>query len=95
VDELDEVKQLVLYNMKLFAERQYENKQLDSTRQYEKFRFSLRSDHERIAVQRYCENCKSKQNLALHYSDLIHPTDNDGIRAKCPSCNCSLIYGQD
>ena len=39
MDELDEeVKQLVLYNMKLFAEGQYEIKQQDSTRQYEEFR---------------------------------------------------------
>jgi nitrate/TMAO reductase-like tetraheme cytochrome c subunit len=76
--------------MKLFAERQYEQ-----------FLFNLRSDHERIAVQSYCEKCKSKQNLALHYLDLISPTGNDGIRAKCPSCisssciSSSLIYGQD
>ena len=96
VEALDkEVKKLVLYNMKLFAERQYENKQQDSTRQYEQFRFDLRRDYERIAVQGYCENCKNKQNLALHYSDLISPTANDGIRVKCPSCNCSLMYDQD
>jgi hypothetical protein len=96
VEELDEeVKELVLYYMKLFAEGQYENKQQDSTRQYEEFRFNLRNDYERIAVQRYCENCKSKQNLALHYWDLISPTDNDGKRAKCPSCNSSLKYDQD
>jgi hypothetical protein len=41
------------------------------------------------------KNCKSKQNLAPHYSDLISPTANDGIRVKCPGCNCSLKYQQD
>jgi hypothetical protein len=77
----EEVRKLILYSLKISAEKKFENKQEDLTREYEEFRFNLRTDYELIAVQGYCENCKDTQNLALHYKDLT------SRKVNCPSCN--------
>ena len=93
INELDgQVKRLFLYRMKMFTENNFENRlegigtDLDS-KEYEEFRFNLRADYERIAIRDYCENCKSKQNMELHYSDLVSPTARDYIPATCSNCS--------
>jgi hypothetical protein len=71
IEELDqEDKKLILNRLKMLAEEDYENSQQDLTREYEEFRFELRYDYERIAIQGHCESCKIKQNVALKYLDL-------------------------
>ncbi|MBV9177521.1 MAG: hypothetical protein JO297_10830, partial [Nitrososphaeraceae archaeon] len=93
IENLDEnVKELFLYRMKMFTEGNFEYKleylgtELDS-KQYEEFRFDIRSDYEHIAVRGYCENCKSNQNLKVYYLDLISSTGLDHMRANCYNCN--------
>jgi hypothetical protein len=86
VEKLDQkVQKLILYRLKISAEKRYENKQVDLTREYEEFRFRLRSDYKRVAVQGYCGKCKSMQNLALHYNELT------SRRVKCPICKTNQI----
>jgi hypothetical protein len=96
INELDgQVKKLFLYRMKMFTENNFENRlentgtDLDS-KEYEEFRFNLRGDYEQIAIRSYCENCKSNQNIALHYLDLISPTTHDNMAAKCSTCNTTI-----
>jgi hypothetical protein len=96
INELDgQVKKLFLYRMKMSTENNFENRlenigtELDS-KEYEEFRFNLREDYERIAIRDYCENCKSNQNMVLHYSGLISPTAHYNITAKCSNCNRTI-----
>ena len=70
----------------MHAEEDYENSQEDWTREYEEFRFESRNDYEHVAIQGYCENCKIKQNLKLHYLDLRRISINDNKRVDCPVC---------
>lgn len=87
-EELDQdSKKLVLYKIKMSLENRFEDIQEELSRKYEEFRFDMRNDCEQIAIQGYCENCKCKQNLALHYSELakFSRTNND-IRANCAVC---------
>jgi hypothetical protein len=87
-EELDqESKGLVLYKNKISLENRFEDIQEELSRKYEEFRFGMRNDCEHIAIQGYCKNCKCKQNLALHYSELakFSQTNND-IRVDCAVC---------
>jgi hypothetical protein len=88
IEALDRGNQkLILYEMKMFAENKFNNNQESLTRRYEKFRFDMRSHYERIALQGFCEECKSSQNVPLHYSDLIRHGISKDLRVDCPSCN--------
>jgi hypothetical protein len=90
LDGLDhEIKKLILYRLKIFAENRFENMQEEISRQYEEFRFEMKSDYDQIAIQGYCENCKRKQDRSLHYSELtkFSQTDNADIRVDCRACN--------
>jgi hypothetical protein len=82
------VKRLILYRLKMFAENKFENQLEYLTRDYEEFRIEISGDYERIAVQGYCENCRTRQNVAVHYSDLrkISPQDSNDLRIDCSSC---------
>jgi hypothetical protein len=88
IAELDlGTRQLILYEMKIFAENKFNIEQVDLTRQYERFRFERRNDYEHIALQGFCEKCKCTQNVQLHYSDLIRYGVTNGPKMNCPSCN--------
>jgi YD repeat-containing protein len=94
IQHLDpEIQKLMLYRTKVSQERRFELNRISVSKEYEEFRFELRSDYERIAVQGYCENCKSMQNVALHYLELIRfsRTDNIDIRVDCRACNTKDI----
>jgi hypothetical protein len=90
IEGLDQESQkLILYEIKIFAENKFERKlqeQTNLTRPYEEFRFKLRSDYERIAVEGYCEHCKGNQTVALHYLDLKLSPENEKS-VDCPNCN--------
>jgi hypothetical protein len=84
-----DVQKLMLYRTKMSLERRFENNQINPSKQYEEFRFKLRSDFDKIAIPGYCETCKCMQNIALPYLELtnILTSGNYDIRIKYPVCN--------
>lgn len=95
IQELDkETRKLILHDWKISAENRFksilENLTIH-TRGYEEFRFELRSDYEQIALEGYCEVCKGKQSIKLHYSELRKFSGRDGnnVRMDCPTCKTS------
>lgn len=86
IEELEEKDQrLVLNRLKMIAEEHFENSQ-DLNREYEEFRFNSRNDYEHVAIQGYCEKCKVKRNVKLHYLDLRRISINDNKRIDCLDC---------
>jgi hypothetical protein len=87
VQELEpEIRKLMVYGFKRNVENRFENKQESLSREYEQFRFELRGDHEKIALEGYCLNCKRKGNLGIHYSQYLKIINNNVIRAQCSHC---------
>jgi hypothetical protein len=84
-----DARKLMLYRTKVSLERRFENNQINPSKQYEEFRFKLRSDYNKIAVPGYCETCKRMKSIALPYLKLtnILTSGNYDIRIKCPVCN--------
>lgn len=92
IEELEpEVKDIVLYQMKLSAERRFEIKKNYLSRSYERERFRHRDDYERIVLEGDCENCKigsivvwSKIEYRKKFSSLNR---DDPIKVDCGNCN--------
>jgi hypothetical protein len=85
-------KALVLYQMKLDAERRFQNKKEYLTSEYEEMRFLYRDDYSRIAVEGSCEKCNLQQgSIMLDFLDyreaLAHGAPTDSIKTQCPSCS--------
>ena len=82
-------KALVLYQMKLDAERRFQNKKEYFTKEYEEIRFQYRNNYENIVVEGNCEKCGDGP-LALSYLDyrkgFAHSAHNDSIKLDCPLC---------
>jgi hypothetical protein len=89
IEGLDQESQkLILYEIKILAEKKFKAKleeMTNLTRPYEEFRFSLKGDYKRIAVEGYCKHCKSDQTVALHYLDLKTPSLAEEKRGDCPN----------
>ena len=77
---------LILNRLKMLAEEDYENSQEDLTRAYGEYRFQSINDYEHVAIQGYCEKCKIKQNMKLHYLDLRRISISDNNRVDCHDC---------
>jgi hypothetical protein len=85
-----ENRKLILYEIKTLAEETFKRKLEEVThltRPYEEFRFNLRGDYNRIAIEGYCEYCKSNRPVALNYLDLRRLSVANEKRADCPNCN--------
>lgn len=94
IEGLDqENRKLILYEIKILAEEIAEEfkRKLEEvthlTRPYEELRFNLRGDYNRIAIEGYCEYCKSNRPVALNYLDLRRLSVANEKRANCPNCN--------
>ncbi|HZC50274.1 MAG TPA: hypothetical protein VE244_14575 [Nitrososphaeraceae archaeon] len=83
-------KALVLYQMKLDAERRFQNKKKYFTKEYEEKHFQYRDNYENIVVEGNCEKCGTGP-LALSYLEyrkrLAHVARNDSIKLDCPVCS--------
>jgi hypothetical protein len=85
--------QLVLFQIKLDAERRFQNKKEYLTSEYEEMRFLYRGDYSRIAVEGNCEKCNLQQGSVmldlLDYREALtqHSAPTDSIRTQCPVCS--------
>jgi hypothetical protein len=83
-------KALVLYQMKLDAERRFQNKKEYFTKEYEEKRFQYRDNYEYIVVEGSCQNCGTGP-LALSYLEyrkgFANVARNDSIKLDCPICD--------
>lgn len=83
-------KTLILYQMKLNAERRFQNKKKYFTKEYEEMRFRYRDSYENIVIEGNCEKCGTGP-LALSYlqyrKGLTHVARNDSIKLSCPICS--------
>ena len=91
IEELEPgVREIVLYQMKLSAERKFEIKKNYLSRSYEIRRFRHRDDYERIVLEGDCENCKIGSIVVWSYIDYkkIFSSLNraDPIRLDCEIC---------
>jgi hypothetical protein len=93
ITELDtKTQQLVIHQMKLDAERRFQNKKEYLTSEYEEMRFLYRGDYSRIAVEGNCEKCNLQQGSVmldvLDYREaLSRVAPTDSIRSQCPVCH--------
>jgi hypothetical protein len=85
-----EVRKLLLYRLKLHFENMFEQNNAPLNKRYEEFRFDLRDNYERIAVEAVCKNCYHKEYLGLHYRTYLKWT-LDGqkclMKVECKRCN--------
>jgi hypothetical protein len=83
-------KALVLYQMKLDAERRFQNKKEYFSKEYEEKRFQYRDNYEYIVVEGNCQNCGTGP-LALSYlkyrKGFANVARNDSIKLDCPICD--------
>jgi hypothetical protein len=91
IDELEpEVAALILFQMKLNAERRFQNIREYFTREYEEMHFQNRNDYERIVVEGDCIKCNFQTVIALPYLDYRKRfslvTRDDTIKLDCPKC---------
>jgi hypothetical protein len=92
IEELNqEVQQLILYQMKLSAERRFEDSLVYNDREYEKLRFDSRDNYEIIVVEGVCEKCKRAATVKLPYKEyrkrFAEVEPNDHIKLDCNMCN--------
>lgn len=90
IKDLDEdVKNLILFQIKGYAESKFEKRQENVSREYEEYRFKLRSDYKRIAIEGYCNNCRLKQVIGINYLDIkrISAARADATNWTCPVCS--------
>lgn len=91
IEELEpEVAALILFQMKLNAERRFQNITESFTREYEEMHFQKRNDYERIVVEGDCVKCNFQTVIALPYLDYRKRfslvTRDDTIKLDCPKC---------
>jgi hypothetical protein len=93
IKELDpSIRRLVLYHKKLEIEETMETK-ASNTKGYEKMRYKISDDFDKVALEAYCENCGGHYtSVALdlidyigHIADLL--CDPLSLHVKCPICN--------
>lgn len=97
IEELEPgVKELVLYQMKLSAERRFESKKRHLSRSYERERFNHRDDYENIVLEGDCENCKLRSIVIWDYIEYrkIFSSLNrkDPIRLDCGNCGAKSSF---
>src|SRR5215212_3224518 len=90
VEELESnQKALVLYQMKLDAERRFQTRTEYFTKEYEEKRFQYRDNYENIVVEGNCKKCGTGP-LALSYLDyrkgFANVVRGDSIKLDCPIC---------
>ena len=83
-----ETKWLILFQTKIVTESRFENRQENISREYEEYRFKIRSDYKRIALEDYCKKCRRKQVIGIHYLDIkrISAARADTTNWTCPVC---------
>ena len=91
IEELEpEVKDIVLYQMKLSAERKFEIKKNYLSRRYERYRFMYRANYESIVLEGNCENCNVESIVIWSYIDYRKKFStlnrDDPIRLDCENC---------
>jgi hypothetical protein len=86
-----EVKDIFLYQMKLSVERRFEYSVSHFSREYERQRFNLRADHQKIVLEGRCESCKQLMVVIWSYIDnrnmYANVEGDDPIRIDCKKCN--------
>ena len=88
IQELDpDTRNPQVYQLKLHAESKFANNQEVLRRQYEELRFKLRQDHEKIALEGDCLNCKYRGGLELHYTEYTKIISGKEMAARCPHCD--------
>jgi hypothetical protein len=97
IEELEPgVKELVLYQMKLTAERRFEFKKRYLSRSYERERFKHRDDYENIVLEGDCESCKMGSIVVWDYIEYrkIFSSLNrkDPIRLDCGNCRAKSSF---
>lgn len=97
IEELEpEVKELVLYQMKLSAERRFEIKKQYLSRSYERRRFRHRDDYGRIVLEGDCESCKIGSIVVWDYIDYRKKFSSlnrdDPIRLDCGNCGAKNSF---
>ena len=90
IDELDaKSRELILYSLKLDIERKMEE-QVKYFERFEKMRFKVRADPDKIALECFCRKCKFvpiQVSLILYSKKSTHASAYDRIlTAKCPYC---------
>jgi hypothetical protein len=84
------LKALVLFHMKLDAERRFQNSKEYLTKEYEEIRFKNRNNHDRIVVEGTCKKCGTGPIVLpyLEYRKRFALVGlNDLITLDCPICN--------
>ena len=90
-EDLDKkARSLVLFQMKLSAERRFEDTKGFLTREYEEMRFKNRDDYERIVVEGSCKRCGTGPAVLpyLEYRKRFAAVAPYGsIKLDCRTCN--------
>ncbi|HKG86745.1 MAG TPA: hypothetical protein VKA95_00355 [Nitrososphaeraceae archaeon] len=91
IEELEpNVRQIVLYQMKLLAEQRFQNIKAPLSRTYEKVRFKYRANPNYIVVDGDCKVCGYYKVIPLNYIEYVKSiTDPNNIlkKMKCKKCN--------
>jgi hypothetical protein len=103
INELDaKSRDLILYSLKLDIERKMEE-EVQYFERFEKMRFKVRADPDKIALECFCMKCKLVPihiSLILYRKASSHASDLQGFpTAKCPYCQTphslhSLMLGE-
>jgi hypothetical protein len=100
IEGLDkESQKLILYEIKILTEGKFKAKlevMTSLTRPYEEFRFNLKGDYKRIAVEGHCKHCKSNLPVALNYLDFRTLSIAKEKKVDCPNCTTkrSLVISE-
>lgn len=86
-----EVKDVILHEIKLSVEGRFQQSKGHLSREYEKQRFRLRSEHTKIVLEGCCEKCKQQTIVSWSYIDYrekwVDADEYNNIHFDCPKCN--------
>jgi hypothetical protein len=94
LNELDaKTKDLVLHHIKLEIERRMENKVQDPST-FEQVRFQMKHMHGAVALEGYCDKCKTRYSIAIPLIDYLKVANfipSKPVIAGCALCKESVI----
>jgi hypothetical protein len=98
LNQLDpEIREFHLYDLKLDIQRRMD-KLATSTKVYEKVRFEVRGDYDKVALEGFCKICDAYFTIDIYILGFraltMLQTDEEGTKMRCPGCNIekSLIF---
>jgi hypothetical protein len=86
-----DLKEIILYQMKLDVERRFEDKQEYLSRDYEQVRFENRDHSDRIVVQGICKSCNKDSVVVISYIEYRKKFADygDPIKLNCDMCKAT------